>query len=55
MNKQEVNAFRVAHGLAPLPATNTRAQKARQNGNRAARAEENRSIKASRSKGLRTK
>lgn len=50
MNKQEINSFRVAHGLAPLPATDTRAKAVRQNRNKAARAQACRDLKALRSR-----
>jgi hypothetical protein len=46
MNREQINAFRTAHGLDPMPpkATNKR----NQNANRAARAQANRDMKAAR-------
>ena len=56
MNLAKINKIRTNAGLAPLaPNPAKQAQKRRQDANKAARAEENRSIKASRSKGLRSK
>lgn len=47
MNKQEINAFRAAHGLAPIVPT----AKRKNTGNAAKRAQACRDIKALRNKG----
>ncbi len=49
MNMQAINDFRVSHGLAPLEAKDTHAQKRRQDANKAARAQASRELKSNRS------
>ena len=49
MNLVKINEFRVSHGLSPLTAKDTNAQKRQQNANRAARAQANRDLKSKRS------
>lgn len=48
MNLAQINEFRVAHGLAPLVATEAKAAKRRQDANKAARAQASRDLKAKR-------
>ena len=48
MNRAQANEIRVAHGLAPLPEVNKLAQKRRQAANHAARAQQNRDLRNSR-------
>lgn len=49
MNKQQINDFRVAHGLAPLPVVSSTAQKRKQAANQAARAQASRDLRNLRS------
>lgn len=49
MNIAQANEFRIAHGLAPLVAPDTRAQKRAQDANKAKRAQASRDLKSKRS------
>jgi hypothetical protein len=50
MNMQQINAFRIAHGLTPIVAQDKRAQKRAQDANRAARAQASRDLKSLRNR-----
>ena len=55
MNKAQINAFRVAHGLAPLAETSKTAQKRKQAANQAARAQACRDLRAARGSKVKAK